>query len=142
MLNPNLAAAWSVGGWVRIYMGMPVEAITRFESAMRLSPLDPLVFFGCAGMAFAHVFAGRYDEGASWATKAHQEQPNSASSWRIAAIAYALAGKDAQARDAIGHLHEIDPSLRMSNLGGVMAPFRPEDQARYIEGLRKAGLPE
>jgi TolB-like protein len=143
VLNPNLAAAWSVGGWVRVYMGLHADAIERFERAMRLSPLDPLAFFGCAGMAFAHVLAGRYVEGASWAAKAHREQPNSASSWRIAAVAHALAGENAEASEAIAHLLEIDPALRINNLGRIMAPFRrPEDSARFIEGLRKAGLPE
>jgi hypothetical protein len=30
----------------------------------------------------------------------------------------------------------------MSNLGEVISPLRPEHLARYIEGLRLAGLPE
>ena len=41
-----------------------------------LSPLDPLTYFASTGMAFAHAFAGRYDEAISWATKALHEQPN------------------------------------------------------------------
>jgi hypothetical protein len=33
--------------------------------------------------------------------------------------------------------------LRLSNLERVAPPFRwPEDRARFIDGLRKAGLPE
>ena len=37
---------------------------------------------------------------------------------------------------------ELDPALRVSNLPDVIPLRRPEDLARYIEGLRKAGLPE
>ena len=39
-------------------------------------------------------------------------------------------------------LRAIDPALRVSNLGDLTAMRRPEDMARYAEGLRKAGLPE
>jgi adenylate cyclase len=143
LLNPNLAAAWSASGFVRIFLGAPADAIERFERAMRLSPLDPLAYFACAGMGFAHLFAGRSDEAASWARKASHEQPNWASPWRLAAIAYALSDRIVEAREAMTRLREIDPTLRLSNLARVVAAFRrPEDIARYTEGLRKAGLPE
>jgi hypothetical protein len=40
-------------------------------------------------------------------------------------------------------LREVDPGLRLSNLDRVAPPpRRAEDRARFIEGLRKAGLPE
>ncbi len=143
VLNPNLAAAWSASGWLRVYLGEPVNAIDRFERAMRLSPLDPFNYFGCTGMAFAHVCAGRYDEAISWATKACHEQPNWAATWRVAAIAYALSGRIAEAQKMIMRLREIDPALRLSNLEKMAPPFRrPEDLARYTEGLRRAGLPD
>ena len=142
-LNPNLAAAWSASGWSRIYLGEPADAIERFERSMRLSPLDPFAYFGCAGMGLAHLLAGRSDEAVSWARKASQEQPNWATALRVAAIAYALSDRIAEAREAMTRLREIDPGLRLSNLARVAPPFRrPEDLARYTEGLRKAGLPE
>jgi hypothetical protein len=43
----------------------------------------------------------------------------------------------------MAQLRTIDPALRLSNVERVMAPFRRvEDRARFIEGLRRAGLPE
>lgn len=40
-------------------------------------------------------------------------------------------------------VRELDRALRVSNLADVMPPLRrPEDRAQYIEGMRKAGLPE
>jgi TolB-like protein/class 3 adenylate cyclase len=143
VLNPNLAAAWSASGWLRIYLGEPANAIERFERAMRLSPLDPFTYFGCTGIALAHVFADHYDEAASWATKASHEQPNWATSLRVAAIACALSDRMVEARKAMARLREIDPALRLSNLERVAPPFRrPVDLARFTEGLRKAGLPQ
>jgi hypothetical protein len=47
-----------------------------------------------------------------------------------------------QAHKAMVRLRAIDPTLRVSDLR-QMVPFRrPEDLARFEEGLRKAGLPE
>jgi adenylate cyclase len=141
-LNPNSAAAWSASGFVRNLLGEQDDAIRRFERAMRLTLLDPFAYYACAGMGAACLFAGRYDEAVSWARKASQEQPNSATAWRIAAIAYALSDRIAEAREAMTRPREIHPGLRQSNLARLAPPFRrPEDLARWTEGLRKAGLP-
>jgi TolB-like protein/class 3 adenylate cyclase len=143
VLNPNLAAAWSVSGWLRIYLGEPANAIERLERSGRLSPLDPIAYMGYAGMALAHLLADRYDEAVSWAAKARNEQPNWATSLRVAAIAYALSDRIVEAREAMARLREIDPTLRLSNLESVAPPLRrPEDRARFTDGLRRAGLPE
>jgi Flp pilus assembly protein TadD len=94
-------------------------------------------------MGWAHLLAGHYDEAASWARKASQEQPDWAPAWRVVAVIYALSDRIVEAREAMTRLREIDPALRLSNLAGRTPPFRrPEDLARFTEGLRKAGLPE
>ena len=143
VLNQNLAASWNASGWVRMYLGEYASAIEHFERAMRLSPLDPLTYFASTGMAFAHAFAGRYDEAISWATKALHEQPNWATPLRVAAMANALSDRMVEARAAMACLREVDPALRLGNLDRVAPPLRrAEDRVRFIESLRKAGLPE
>jgi hypothetical protein len=62
---------------------------------------------------------------------------------RILAASNALAGRSDEAQKTMARLCQLDPGLRMSNLEEVMLPLRrAEDRARYVEGLRKAGLPE
>jgi adenylate cyclase len=143
VLNPNLAASWNASGWVHMYLGEYAIAIECFERAMRLSPLDPLTYFASTGMAFAHAFASRYEEAISWATKALHEQPNWATALRVAAMANALSDRMVEARAAMACLREVDPALRLGNLDWVAPPLRrAEDRVRFIESLRKAGLPE
>ena len=67
LLNPNLATAWIVSGWVRVWRGEPEVAIEHLARATRLSPLDPLTNRTRTTTAHAHFFAGRYGEAASWA---------------------------------------------------------------------------
>jgi hypothetical protein len=47
-----------------------------------------------------------------------------------------------EARAAMLGVRRIDPTLRISNLRKLHPFHRPEDFARWQEGLRLAGLPE
>ncbi|MEH2508238.1 TolB-like protein/class 3 adenylate cyclase [Bradyrhizobium sp. AZCC 1578] len=143
MLNSNLAMAWLCGGWAKNWLGEPEAAIERFARAMRLSPLDPRVSGMRAGTAIAHFLLGRYDEAASWAAMALQDDPDHQSGLRIAAASNAMAGRPEQAHKAMARLRQLNPTLRISNLKDVLPPIRlAEDLSRYEEGLRRAGLPE
>jgi hypothetical protein len=53
-----------------------------------------------------------------------------------------LAGRLEQAQKAMERLRQFEPELRVSHLKDRLPLRRPEDLARYEEGLRKAGLPE
>jgi tetratricopeptide (TPR) repeat protein len=120
-----------------------LNAIERFARAMRLSPLDPWLMGMRAGTAYAHFFLGRYDEAASWAAMALQDNPDYQPGLRIAAASNAMAGRPEQVHKAVARLRQLNPALRVSNLKDVVGPFRrAEDLARYGEGLRQAGLPE
>jgi TolB-like protein/class 3 adenylate cyclase len=140
-LDPNLAAAWHVSGWLGISLGQPEMAIEHFARAMRLNPLDPLLFGIKTGTAAAHFLGRRYDEASAWAEEAIREWPKVGPAMRLAAASHALAGRPAQARQAMARMREIDPSFRVSDVKEV-APFRGDDLARYTEGLKLAGLPE
>jgi TolB-like protein/class 3 adenylate cyclase len=142
VLNPNLATAWLLSGYLKALLGEHEMAIENLARAMRLSPLDPEVFVAHLGLAAAHLFVGRYDEASSWAEKALRHRPNAAGAARVAAASHALAGRLEQAQKAMAHLRQLDPALRISNLRDVLTLRRPEVMARYVEGLRKAGLPE
>jgi TolB-like protein len=143
MLNPNFAIAWHFSGLVKAYLGEPDVAIERIQRAMRLSPLDPLMPIFQQGIAFAHFIAGRHDEALSWVHKTIQEQPNRLGAIRLFAASSALAGRLEQTQNAVARMRQLNSAERVSNLKDWLLPLRrPEDLARYEEGLRKAGLPE
>ncbi|MBC8012975.1 MAG: adenylate/guanylate cyclase domain-containing protein [Methyloceanibacter sp.] len=142
VLNPNLAGAWLVSSLVKVWLGEPEVAIERAARAMRLSPHDPLTFIMQSATSAAHFFAGRYAEASSWAEMSIREQPSYIVSTSVAAAAAALAGNHAAAGKAMAHLRQIDPELRISNLKDLIPIRRAEDFDRWVEGMRKAGLPE
>jgi TolB-like protein len=142
LLNPNLAPAWYLGGILRALRGETDAAIADLTHAVRLSPLDPEMFRMQVGMALAHFFAGRFDPASAWAEKALGNLPCLLASVALMAASHALSGRMDKAKQAMQRLHELDPSLRVSNLKDWLPIQRPEDLARFADGLRLAGLPE
>jgi tetratricopeptide (TPR) repeat protein len=142
VLNPNLAAAWFLGGFLRAERGDPEAAIEFFTQAMRFSPLDPEMFRMQAGMAMSHLFGGRFDLALSWAEQSFRQLPSFAFVVLIIAACHALAGRMDKAREAADHLRKLDPAFRISKLDAWIPIRRPEHRASLTNGLRLAGLPD
>lgn len=141
-LNPNLALAWHFRGWVKMSLGDPETAIQSLLHAMRLSPQDSHIMTMYAAMAWTNLNAGRYDEAFSWAEMAVREKPTILVTTSVAAASAALAGRHAEARKMMQRLREAAPMLRLSNLKDVVSYLRPKDFEKWVDGLRKAGLPD
>ena len=109
---------------------------------MRLSPLDPEMYRMQAGIALAHLFAGRFDAASSWAEKASRHLPSFLMVVGIIAASHALADRQDEAQRAMSHLRQLNSTLRLSNLADWLPFRRPEDLAIFANGLRRAGLPE
>ena len=140
-LNPNLAHAWFLSGWVKVWRGEPEVALEREARAMRLSPHDMFTFNMESATAAAHFFAGRTAEALSWAERATLAEPRFVPPYLVAAASAALSGNQAAAEKAMARVRMLDPGLRLSNLHRFYPARRPEDIDRWREGLRKAGLP-
>jgi TolB-like protein len=141
-LNPNLASAWFLGGFLRTWHGETESAIEHFERAMRLSPVDPELYRMQAGIAMAHLFAGRLEAASAWAEQAQRNLPSFLMVVAIIAATHALSGRPDEARRAMAQLRSLDPALRISNLKDWLPIHRPEHLSVFSDGLRKAGLPE
>jgi len=140
VLDPNLVVARNWSGWGGLYVGNVDLAIEQFSAALRLSPLDPRSFLPQSGMAYAHFFAGRYEDCLSWATRAVQSQPKFPGGRRAMMAALAMTGHISEARRIYDEVLKIDPAFRISDL---KTRFR---QSEYVERLgqafRLAGVPE
>jgi tetratricopeptide (TPR) repeat protein len=141
VLNPNLDAAWFLGGYLRLFRGESEEAINWFEHAMRLSPLDSEMFRMQTGVTLAHLIARRFDAASSWA-KAFRNVPILVLPGAVIAASYALAGRMDEALRAMQHLRKLNPALRLASLEKWLPFQRREDLATFAEGLRRAGVPE
>jgi adenylate cyclase len=141
VLNPNSFYAWNSRGWVYRVAGLPEEAIRSFERAIRVSPVDPELHRSFAGIGYALIELGRFDEAIVAGKKAQRQNPIFSPALRCLASAFAHLGRDAEAREAAARLLEVDPAFTIS--AWIARGGQSNANAKLlIEGLRKAGLPE
>jgi TolB-like protein/class 3 adenylate cyclase len=141
-LNPNLAMAWHLGGWIRCFNGQQDLAVEHLERAVRLSPVDPQRPGMLAAIAAAHFSAGRFDVASSLAKTAMLEQSNNFIAALVAAAANAMAGNLDVATRAMERVCELDPNFRLHKVKYRLPNRRPETIALWEDALRRAGLPE
>ena len=146
-LNPNSAHAWIARGYVSCARGQPSSAIEAFERAMRLSPLDRLGRTFTNGIAIAHLSAGRYEEALDWADRTLREDPGYSGALRSKGGRVRPSRSDRRGPRGGHQWIEFQPwqtiaRTRRTLLRWYSPEISPEITEMYVEGLRKAGLPE
>src|SRR5262249_34546957 len=139
-LNPNLAWAWLFGAYTKAWLGEPEVAVERVTRAMRLSPQDSQFFNMQTAMSQALFFAGRYAEALSWAEAAVRGHPGYGFASGFVAASAALAGRPEVAGKAGAPRRH--PRPRPTDLMEIFPLRQPEHRAKWLEGLRIAGVPE
>jgi adenylate cyclase len=104
-----------------------------------MSPVDPLLYSSFAGMGYAFIELGRFDEAIVAGKKAFRQNPSYSVAYRCLASAFAHLGRDAEASEAAASLLEVDPAFTISSW---IARGGQSSAKLMTEGLRKAGLPE
>jgi len=141
ILNPNSARAWLCSATVNCFANHPVPAIDAIYKAMRLSPLDPAAFNFKAILGYALMQAGRYAEAMDWVDRSLQDQPNNHFTMRLKV---ALCGylDRADTGDWVARLLELNPAHTIAWFKVLGKGLAEGTMAVWIEGFRRAGLPE
>ncbi len=141
-LNPNLVAAWVFSSLAYTYAGSPEEGLRRARQAKRLAPLDPHGFMADAALMLplltqrdfaAVVEAGRVATGVA---------PGFSANWKLYASALGHLSLRERAAQAVEELLRLEPRLTVQGALDRCPLLRPGDRSLYVEGLRRAGLPD
>jgi len=138
-LNPNFAAAH---GYLALALGLAGrsdEAIAHGEQAIHMSPHDPQNAIFNTAIAAAHYLAGRYAEAVVFGRKALQQRTQFTSGHRIYVASLAQAGQLDEAREALMRLKKVFPEMTIAWIERYV-PYTPGPMAKFLEGMRKAGL--
>jgi len=142
-LNPNSAHGWGTKAWVEALSNRSAPAIEAARRAIRLSPLDPIRYLFEGALALACVISDRDEEAIEASDKALTQNPRAVHVLGLKAIACVRLGRLEEASECIRRFREMRPGSTIANLEETMrASFSPEVLAIYLEGLRKAGMPE
>ncbi len=130
-------------GYDKLMMGQPDEALAEFLEADRLAPGSQLRWSWQQGIGLVYLMQGQDQKAIEWLSRAALEAPNAGHPVAYLASAYALVGREQEAREALAHYLKLWPNTTLKSFGPTIgtAAFNSKME-RVLEGLRLAGLPE
>ncbi len=143
-INPNSANAWMSSGFALAFLGDTEMALGHLERSARLSPLDPLAYATWQASAVAHFIAQRYEEASAWCDKTLHEAPNYPPAIRMKAACCGLLDRLEEGSMWVRRLLDVNPNADLSSLRTLYEVYmkKPGSLDAFLDGLRKAGLPE
>jgi tetratricopeptide (TPR) repeat protein len=140
-LNPSFALGHAGLGYALAVGGQPERGLQALERAHRLSPRDPFLATYASVVRYMALFAlKRYEETIAVCRATATLHPNHAGAWRVMTVSLALLGRTDEARKALVHTLTIQPDLSSAHVANDTPYADPAHRARFLEGLRKAGL--
>lgn len=139
-LEPNYADGAGMLAVTLTFLGDLDGATDAIEKAKRLNPHYSYVFLWAEGRIL--YLRGRYEEAAGRLEEAVRRNPGFDQSHIVLAATYGQLGRIDDAEWEAEEVLSLQPDFTISSDIRVRG-FRDEAHlARYVEGLRKAGLPE
>jgi adenylate cyclase len=141
-VHPNSTLVRNRAGAVYSNSGESDKAIAQVEIALRMNPLDNITStFTFTVAAVAHLFARRFEESLHWGRRAMTITPQAHIPLWCAAAALGHLGRLDEARTEIAKILTLHPAATLAR--ARIASFRHDWMYDlYLDGLRKAGLPE
>jgi len=141
-LNPNLAEAYGCLSVVQGMAGRYDACAEALERACRLSPYDNGRALWLSGKGIGAFCAGRYEEVIANATLILRDFPRYATAYRQRAAALSALGRMDDARKDMAVLLDLLPGLTIAEVRRRVPLKESEAMNRWLDALRRAGLPE
>jgi tetratricopeptide (TPR) repeat protein len=142
-LNPNFAFARYALGLARLVSGHVEDSLLHFDEAIRQSPRDPTLYAYQQFKAVALAHLDRYDEALDWSAKAARRQSGDYIPQVVHASVLGRMGRIDEARQQLAAATAKHPDLTATRiLPGPLRIMFEEGREKFMDGLRKAGLPE
>jgi len=143
-LNPNDAELLAEMANLLIYIGQPKQAIDQLKEAIRLNPFHENWYLEYLGWAYEE--AGMPMEAVGILEQVIDRNPNKEQLWVLptlaAAYAHPTVGRMDDARKIVKTILSLEPKFSISEVVS-RAPYKTKEQIdRYVNALRRAGLPE
>ena len=141
-LNPNDADALCFMGLFLSQTGRAHESIDCFTAAMRLNPYFPSFYLWNLGGAYYN--ARRYEDALAPLKEFTGQHPNFIRPRKLLAATLAQIGRIEEARAVMDEVLAVEPDANIGQEGelGRRQYKGQNDLDHWLEGLRKAGLPE
>ena len=113
-VNPNESFTWLHSGTLFAFKGEGEKAVTQTETALSLSPLDPLKYYFDSLAATAAMSAGRYDRAIELAQRSLRANRSHTSTLRALAISQVQVDQIDAARESMSQMLKLEPGFTVS----------------------------
>jgi tetratricopeptide (TPR) repeat protein len=125
---------------VLIYAGRADEGLEAAQTSMRLNPVNSFFIYWVLGQSYFHL--ERYDEAAVQFERAVEANPQFLRGHLLLAATYGQLGRIEDAEWEAQEALTLLPELTLRQRRAIVPYKKQADVERYIDGLRKAGIPE
>ncbi len=87
------------------------------------------------------IFLDELDEALALADEILENEPGFIQAWLLRAYIFGQTGREADSHDAIHEVRRLAPNLRTVHLPGLLLIADAPARQRFLDGIRKAGLP-
>jgi predicted Zn-dependent protease len=139
-LGPNYAQGIYAQAWTETMSGSCDAGRDHLDMAMRLSPLDPLLYAMLSARGLTHIAKGEHEEAADWTDRGARAPAAHALISMIAAAAHVLAEQPERARHWADDVRSRNPSLSRKEFFGAF-PMRSDGMRNQLDSaLRTLGF--
>ena len=141
-LNPNSATAVGFLCVGEALCGNYQASCPAFDQAIQLSPNDPLIGWWYAGKGIGAFIAGENQDVLDVTAECIREVPDLPTAYRQRAAAFAVQDRMGEAHEALSLLLGLLPDATITKATRAVPIKSPEAHERWLNALRKAGMPE
>jgi adenylate cyclase len=138
--HPNYADGWAQYAQALVYAGRPQEALEKIHIAMEINPHYAFFYTWIEG--HAQMLLGNYDQAESAFLDVVERNAHFPGSQLTLAALYAQLGRMDDAEWIAAEILTLSPEFSLTREAQVVPYKLQEHLDFYIDGLRKAGLPE
>ena len=140
-INPGNPGALVILGSTLMHASRFTEAIPVLQKALRFYPGRP--FSMClSNLANSYRCIGQYEQAVQYYKRLLQDQPNHFLGNAGLTATYSQMGRMEDARAQAAEVLRVDPKFSLERYSKTLRYKNLADKERYIDALRKAGLPE
>jgi TolB-like protein len=139
-LNPSFGLVHTYLGGALSHLGRTEEALTRIDTAERLSPRE--IFFGVNDYVRANAYfaAERYRDASVFARRSVLQSPGIVTSHRQLVVNCALAGDIQEAKAALKPLLRLVPGSSLGSINEALPYVRDKDRSRFLDAFYLVGV--
>jgi adenylate cyclase len=139
-LNPNGAEVHAQLALMHIHSDETELAIKLLKRAFRLNPIPPPHYYDF--LAMAHMNNGKYEKAIELSKKGLRDNPDQLGIYFTLTACYSALNRIEEAHNTVDEILRINPNFSLEYYSKTLPYKNQETLDKYIDALRKAGLPE